>query len=221
MRGVVNGASHRICPVQARRRTPCAFVLLFFIFFFAATPAQARSWNISDYASTISIDDHGAALISERITFVFVGHFNGIYRQIPIEYPGPKGTNYTLFLDVLRVADENGSPLKYELSTTGGSRKIKIYIPGAEDAKKTIAITYSVPNAIRYFADFDEFYWNVTGNDWPVTIDHASAFVTLPPKAAGAGLRAQAFTGIYGSKEHEATTSLHDSNVAFETSNPL
>src|SRR5258708_25157478 len=28
-------------------------------------------------------------------------------------------------------------------------------------------------------------YWNVTGNDWPVPIDHASAFVTLPENAAG------------------------------------
>jgi len=221
MRGITSGACGRGCPGQARRRTPYVCLLLLFLCFSGAVPAQARSWNIADYASTISIDDHGAALISEQITVVFVGHFNGIYRQIPIEYPGPKSTNYTLFLDVLRVADDNGVPLKYELSTTQGSRKIKIYIPGAEDTRKTVAITYSVPNAIRYFDDFDEFYWNVTGNDWPVPIDHARAFVTLPPKAAGAGLRAQAFTGMYGSRAQEATSSISESNVAFETTNPL
>ena len=200
---------------------PYVCLLLSFLCLLGTTPAQARSWNIADYASTISIDDHGAALISEQITVNFVGHFNGIYREIPIEYPGPKGANYTLFLDVLRVADDQGVPLKYELSTIHGSRKIKIYIPGAEDTRKTVAITYSVPNAIRYFDEFDEFYWNVTGNDWPVPIDHARAFVTLPPKAAGVGLRAQAFTGMYGSQAQEATSSISESNVAFETTNPL
>ena len=111
--------------------------------------------------------------------------------------------------------------MKYELSTTHGTRKIKIYIPGAEDTTKAVVITYRVANGVRYFDDFDEFYWNVTGNDWPVPIEHASAFVNLPPTASGAGLRAQAFTGSYGAKEQGASSSIHDGNVAFETINPL
>jgi hypothetical protein len=42
----------------------------------------------------------------------------------------------------------------------------------------------------------------VTGNDWPVPIDHASAGVHLPD-AANESLRAQAFTGAYGSTGRE------------------
>ena len=65
-----------------------------------------------------------------------------------------------------------------------------------------------VRNGVRFFDNnndsYAEFYWNVTGNDWPVPIDHASAFVTLPENAAG-GLRAQAFTGAYGATASEAT----------------
>ena len=59
-------------------------------------------------------------------------------------------------------------------------------------------------NGTRFFPDHDEFYWNVTGNDWPVPIDHASATVRLPEAAAGS-LRAQAFTGVYGSTQRDAT----------------
>ena len=183
------------------------------------SPALARNWRIADFHSTVAIDDHGGVSVSERITLVFVGQYNGIWRSIPVEYPGPGGTNYSLFLKVESVTDENERPLKYEISRDGPYKKVKIYIPGAVDTSKTVLISYSTPNAVRYFDDHDEFYWNVTGNDWPVPIDHSSALVSLPDAAAG-GLRAQAFTGAYGSTSREATADVRGSHVEFETTNP-
>ena len=58
------------------------------------------------------------------------------------------------------------------------------------DATRTVEIIYEVRNGTRFFDshDFDghdEFYWNVTGNDWPVPIDHAAATVRFPIPAAG------------------------------------
>ncbi|MFY9559012.1 MAG: DUF2207 domain-containing protein [Terriglobales bacterium] len=182
--------------------------------------AQVRNWRIADFKDTISVSGDGSALVSEKITLVFVGQWHGIHRTLPIEYPGPHGTNYTLFLDVKSVTDETGNKLKYESSKSGDFRDLKIFIPGAEDATRVVNIDYTVRNGIRYFEDHDEFYWNVTGNDWPVPIDHASAFVTLPENAAG-GLRAQAFTGAYGSTEREATSEVKGADVMFETTNPL
>ena len=60
----------------------------------------------------------------------------------------------------------------------------------------------------------------MTGNDWPVPIDHASAFITLPENSTG-GIRAQAFTGAYGSKQSEATVQVNGADVSFETTRPL
>jgi uncharacterized membrane protein len=180
----------------------------------------AREWRVADFRTTAAIDREGAAVISERITLVFSGEFHGIHRFIPIEYPGPHGSNYTLFLKVRRVSDGAGNPLKYERSTSNGALDLKIYIPGASDSTKTVAIDYSSPDAVRFFPDHDEFYWNVTGNDWPVPIEHASAFVHLPENASG-GLRAQAFTGVYGSQERAAEAKVEGSNANFETTSPL
>ena len=197
------------------------FFVPVFLLLLSALPAHARSWNISDYSSSVLIEESGTSLVTERITCVFVGEYHGIYRKIPIEYPGPNGPNYTLFLDVLKVEDENGNKLETKTSNKGEYRQLQVFIPNAVDTKKQVVITYRVLNAIRYFDDHDEFYWNVTGNDWPVPIDHASAVVSLPPKAADAGLRVQAFTGTYGSHDREATSRIEGRQAYFETTNPL
>ena len=77
--------------------------------------------------------------------------------------------------------------------------KYKIWIPGAKDTTKTVVLSYRVENAIRYFDEHDELYWNVTGTEWPVPIDSASARNQAAPAAAGPSLRAAAYTGTYGS----------------------
>ena len=183
-------------------------------------PAAAKSWRIADYNDTISVAADGSTMVSERLTLVFIGEWHGIHRLIPVDYPGPNHTNYTLFLSVGRVTDGSGNTLKYESSTSNGFRDLKIYIQDAVDTTRVVEIEYDLRNAVRYFPDHDEFYWNVTGNDWPVPIDHVSAVVNFP-SAAGGSLRAQAFTGVYGSSEREATTDVKGSDVSFETTNPL
>jgi uncharacterized membrane protein YgcG len=183
-------------------------------------PAAARSWRIADFNDTITIGGDGATAVHERITVVFIGQFQGIHRTIPIEYPGPRGANYTLFLNVTGVSDESGQKLKYESHTAGEFRDLKIYIPGAEDSTHTVEIDYTLRNAVRFFEDHDEFYWNVTGNDWPVPIDQVTALVSLPDAAAGS-VRAQAFTGAYGSSQRAATAEVKGSEVSFATTDPL
>lgn len=186
--------------------------------------AQAHSWRVTDFKDAISIAPDGKALVSEKITVAFTGEWHGIHRTIPDEYPGPDDTNYTLFLNVINVTDENGNKLKYDSNKSGHYRDLKIYIPGADDTTRIVEIDYSVRNGVRFFDstnnNYAEFYWNVTGNDWPVPIDHASAFVTLPDPASG-GLRAQAFTGAYGSKENEASAEVRGTDALFETTRPL
>ena len=200
-------------------------LVLFLLVGLATTAsAQTRNWRVADFKDTISIAADGTALVSEKITFAFAGEWHGIHRTIPVEYPGPQGTNYTLFLNVMSVTDENGTKLKYDSSKSGAYRDLKIYIPDAVDTTRVVNIDYSVRNGVRFFdssgESYAEFYWNVTGNDWPVPIDHASAFVTLPENAAG-GVRAQAFTGAYGSKQSDATAEVKGADVLFETTHPL
>ena len=134
-----------------------------------SAPAQAHDWRVTDFQDTISIATDGTALVSEKITLAFAGQWHGIHRTIPIEYPGPQGTNYTLFLKILNVTDENGNKLKYDSTKSRTSRDLKIYIPDAVDTTRIVNIDYSVRNSARFFDsnsdNYAEFYWNVTGND--------------------------------------------------------
>ncbi|MGA7895671.1 MAG: DUF2207 domain-containing protein [Candidatus Sulfotelmatobacter sp.] len=210
------------------RTAPTRYVhslVLFAVILALAAPLSAKSWRISNFQDTITVNTDGSAQVNETITLVFVGEWHGIRRTIPIEYPGPDGTNYQLFVDVTSVTDENGAKLKYDSSTSGAYRDLKIYIPDAVDATRTVEIAYRVRNATRFFDSndpdsHDEFYWNVTGNDWQVPIDHATASVHFPASANGS-LRAQAFTGVYGSTERDATAKVEGANAEFETNNPL
>ena len=192
---------------------------LVFCCVFAAS-AQAKSWRVSDFQDRITVAGDGTAEVTERITLEFVGEWHGIHRTIPIEYPGPDGTNYELFLKVTSVSDGAGGVLKYDSSVSNGTRDLKIYIPDAVDATRTVEIVYNVRNGTRFFDSHDEFYWNVTGNDWPVPIEHAAATVRFPGNAAGS-LSAQAFTGVYGSQERDASAKVAGAETLFETNNPL
>src|SRR5579863_4806133 len=206
-----------------RSRQRCSQLRLYelgvFLLFFVS-PLFGKSWRVADFQDNITVDRDGSAVVTERITLVFVGEWHGIHRTIPIEYPGPNGTNYELFVNVTSVTDENGHKLKYDSSASGAYRDLKIYIPDAVDTTRTVEIAYRVRNGTRFFDQYDEFYWNVTGNDWPVPIDHATATVQFPAAASGS-LRAQAFTGVYGSAERDATATVDGASVEFETNHPL
>jgi uncharacterized membrane protein len=182
-------------------------------------PAWARSYHISKFNSNIHVAEDGSARVEEQITFVFSGEFHGIYRDIPVDYPGPSGSNYTLFIKVGAITDESGDKLKVEKKTSGGFLHLKIYVPGAVDATRTVNIEYSVANGTRFFEDHDEFYWNVTGNDWPVPILEATAIIFFPAEANGK-LRAQASEGIYGSNQR-AMAQVEGPGASIATTGPL
>jgi len=156
----------RVAPCTGRRLgVSTALPLLLCLFCLSLiAPASARDWHIERFDTQMSVAQDGVATVTERLDMVFEGEFHGIYRDIPIEYPGPHGSNYTLFLRVTGVTDGSGHKLKYDSSTQHGNRHLKIYIPDAVNTTRPVEIQYTVTNAVRWFDGHDELYWNVTGN---------------------------------------------------------
>ena len=196
------------------------FVHLAVVLIALAIPAFAREWKISRFISNVTVAQDGTMAVREHLVVDFDGDYHGIYRDIPIEYPGPHGTNYELFLKITSVQDAMGHKLKYDSSVKNGYRHLKIYIPNASNSTQTVEIDYTVLNGIRWFDGYDELYWNVTGNDWPVPIEQAMAIILFPANAVG-NLRAQAFTGAYGSAAQDASVVVNGNVVKVQANDPL
>lgn len=187
-------------------------------------PARAqgqRSWRLESFDVLLEVQPDGSLTVTETLQPRFVGSYNGIFRTIPVDYRTPEGFNYKLFVDLLSVIDDTGKDLRCETSREGHYIKYKIWIPGARDTTKTVLLTYRVENAIRYFDEHDELYWNVTGTEWPVPIDSAGAVIKLPPAAAGPNLRAAAYTGTYGSTASDADVEITGSQVSIRAKRGL
>ena len=174
-------------------------VRLAILLLFAAPAIADRTLVIQSFEATVNVESDGSILVEETIVPRFTGSWNGIFRTIPIQYRTPQGLNYTLRLDVESVTDREGRALKYESSRERHYRKLRIWVPGAADATRTVKLRYRVQNGLRFFDEHDELYWNVTGDEWEVPIESASAHVRLPEAASG--VRATAFRGAYGSTE--------------------
>jgi uncharacterized membrane protein len=206
------------------RSTTIRLVLLIVvisIFVFPTVLAfSARELRIENFHSETIVMPDGTIDVTETIQAHFIGGpWHGLYRTIPVEYVTPQGLNYTLFLDVKRVADSSGRALKYESSRERHYRKLKIYIPDADNSTQNISIEYSVSDALRFFEDHDELYWNVTGDEWDIPIQSASARIILPEGTTN--IRANVFTGAYRSRAQNADMDIAGNGVEVRTREAL
>ena len=186
-----------------------------------APPLFARELRILNFHGDLLVLPDSTLDVTETIRVGFSGSWQGIFRTIPVEYDGPGGFNYSLFLSDVRATEAGApnQPLRIEKSRQGRNLEFKIYVPDAKDATRTIVLHYDVQNALRYFDDHDELYWNVTGTDWQVPIEAASAHIILPQGVTG--LHASDYTGVFGSRAQDAAVETLGANVDIRTTRSL
>ena len=87
-------------------------------------------------------------------------------------------------------------------------------------AQHEYVIRYRTTRQIGFYPDFDELYWNATGNGWDFPIDQAEARISLPERVP---FRQSAFyTGPQGSQGRDATVvEQQPGRIVFRTTRPL
>lgn len=172
----------------------------------AAVSAQAQeeyfAEGILSFDADITIDTSGLIIITEYIKVYAAGDQirKGIFRTIPVYRKDVHGHKKRIDITVNEVT-KNGQQEPYVTLDEGENTKIRIgdkdidLQPGVYE----YAIRYETKGHIGFFEDFDELYWNVTGNDWSLPILKASATVELP---YGCSIKRTAcYTGPFGSKD--------------------
>ena len=164
----------------------------------ASTAASAEE-RIRDFHSEIEIKKDGSLEVTETIRVqvdnVAINH--GIYRDFPLRYDGPRGKRIKVGFTLLGTTLDGASEPN---ATDSRSNGVRVKIGDAERivpvGEHVYTIHYTATRELGRFKDFDELYWNVTGNGWRFPIDHASATITLP-SASNFGQRA-VYTGRQG-----------------------
>jgi uncharacterized membrane protein YgcG len=165
-----------------------------------ALPAGAE--RIRSFDVDVLVRPDGTLGVEERIRWDFEGASkHGIYREIPVAYDRPGSADHHIGIRVRDVVDAAGNRWPVKTSRAGGYVRIRVGDPSRTvTGLQEYRIRYDVTRAILYFDDHDELYWNATGTEWSVPIDHAEAHVTIPPTGDGEVMLG-CFTGPIGATE--------------------
>jgi hypothetical protein len=179
--------------MKFRRLTVLLLLLL------TSLPATAQEY-IDSFFSDIRVKRSGDLVVTETIRVHAEGKSirRGIYRDFPTLYKDARGQSRSVSFELLSVKRDNADePFHSERRANG----VRIYIGDSnvflEPGFYEYQISYRTGRQLGFFDDFDELYWNVTGNGWSFEIRHAAAQVTLP--ATAGNLTLTGFTGPQGS----------------------
>jgi Predicted membrane protein (DUF2207) len=132
-----------------------------------------------------------------------------------------RGVEVVLRVTEIHVFDENVAPLKMEVTDLGRAIRIRADVPGAQNATRTIIITYRVGRALIDVDGHEELYWNVTGRDWDVPIRQVEAIVSSPSGIPLDRIDSTAYTGSPGAAGSDYGEERADSFLTFRTLRPL
>ena len=164
-------------------RTLLALAAALCLAWFAAAPAGAASdERILRFKSDIEVHADATMTVTETIVVRAAGDQikRGIYREFPTSYVDRFGNTVRIGFHVLSVT-RNGRPEPYHIRDASNGKRVYI---GDKDVflqpgRYSYTLTYTTDQQIGFFEDFDELYWNVTGNGWTFPIDQAMIDGTL------------------------------------------
>jgi len=199
------------------------FVCGVLAFFLSSAAVAQQTERILRFNSHIRIHSDGSMTVTENIAVYAAGQKikRGIYRDFPTQYKDRFGNTVRVGFEMLSVL-RNGRSEAFHLKKL--SNGIRVYM-GQKDrmvktGMQTYTLTYRTDRQLGYFDEFDELYWNVTGNGWSFIIEQAQAMVEPPPGADV--IDVSAYTGKSGSRGQNFTYSRDDSgNIRFVTTRML
>ena len=195
---------------------------LFPLLLVLCTAVQAQE-RITGFESWIEVDKSGLVTVIETISVVAEGQEikRGIYRDFPTDYTDRAGHHFKVGFTVLEVQRDGRTEPYHTKQMNNGTR---VYIGDKDIYLKpgpyTYQLTYQTSRQVGFFLDYDELYWNVTGNGWAFPIEVAKATIILPKGTTV--LQSSYYTGPQGSTETNAEVmSLSGNEISFRTTTPL
>ena len=198
-----------------------AGVLICVLLALSAAPASAE--RILDFEGRIALQTDSDFVVTETLRYDFEGASrHGIYRWIPLQSGRGRAGRRAISVDVLSVSDEDGRLRPHRETRTGGRLRVRIGSPDRMvTGVQTYVLRYRVHGGVLFFDDHDELYWNFTGTDWEVPIEHAAVEVGLPPGGNTRTSEFICFAGPPGSMQQECEIVLAEASATIVRDRPL
>jgi Predicted membrane protein (DUF2207) len=174
-------------------------------FFFAllalavlGSAAQAEE-RIEQFTSDARVNVDGSVDVTETISVNAEGRQirRGIFRDFPTAYTDRNGLRVVVGFEVISVKrDRQAEPYTIESLSNGKRIRIGSAEVFLDPGIHVYEIQYQTTRQLGFFSNYDELYWNVTGNGWTFPIQATTAVVRLPPGARI--LQHAAYTGYQG-----------------------
>lgn len=208
--------------MNTKRFYSMAVVLLvsLFLSFGKAFAAESITSHNADY----TINKDGTVSVVDTIVYDFGSEQrHGIIRKMETVKTNQDGDKYKVKFSGFSVTNENGAPYEFTQKKEGTLEVLQI---GSADkfvsGQKTYVITYTLSGALTYYSEHDEFYWNVTGNLTEVPVYGSAVRVSLPLElATSPDVRAECFTGIFGSSEKNCSVQVFGNRLAVDLKKSL
>ncbi|GHA30321.1 hypothetical protein GCM10007989_27570 [Devosia pacifica] len=198
------------------------FAIVAFVCLQQPLQAQQRE-QIQQFHSDITLRPDASVEVVETIEVIALGRQirRGIFRDVPLSMVDDDGNLMRSAIDVLSVT-RDGEPENFRLERMQDVMRLWIGDPDVRigTGAHRYVIRYTMDRMGRFFADYDEIYWNATGTYWDFFIENAEATVHLPDGAEI--LDTAGFVGPRGSTDQSVDiTRQGDGTVLFEAQRPL
>ncbi|MDH4233201.1 MAG: DUF2207 domain-containing protein, partial [Nitrospirota bacterium] len=197
-----------------------------FVFFspFLSSPAESYEKIIS-FRSDISVRHDATIVVKEtiRVQSEGVKIRHGIYRDFPTRYRDRLGNSSVVGFEVKEVLRDN-IPEPFHIENRPNGKRVYI---GSKDrmlpsGEYTYTLVYGTDRQLGFFRDYDELYWNVTGNGWEVPIGEVTTAIELPGDSSRRLTSFAGYTGPQGAKGQDFTQTIDESGIIrFSTTRSL
>ena len=126
----------------------------------AYAESYTEGWKFERFHSDIEIQENGSVIITETLVADFSQEAHrGVARYIPYEADG-----YNTHIQFVSSPGNTNHYKNYD-----GWMVVELYTPNGQPSTstETFSFKYRLSNAILFHEQYDEFYWNVNGNDHP------------------------------------------------------